>query len=529
MKRILAAGLLAAVVAAPLAHGADDPSGARWWAHVQRLAADDTAGRLPGTPGYEIAARYVESQFRAMGLQPAGVTGYRQPVDFVEMTVAQAKSSARLTSPSGSRQLKTGDEILFSSGGPQPKTYNAPLVFLGYGLHLPEAGYDDFAGVDLKGKIAVVVGGGPADLPGNLKSHAARELRNRTLEERGAVGVISIPLPSAMDIPWDRQIKLASQPGMYLADAALRPVKGDLVSAAFDPARAGVLFDGADQDLVKILAAAEAGQRLKSFALKTRLSGSIATRSRAVTSPNLVARLEGADPTLKAENVVVSAHLDHLGIGEPIAGQRIYRGAMDDASGVASVLEIARTLTEGSRPKRSILFVIVTAEEKGLLGSRYFANRPTVPQNSLVADLNFDMPLPLFPLKTLILYGYPETTLTDTARRIADPMGLKLSSDPQPNRNAFIRTDLYSFVQVGTPGVAFSFGYEPGSPQEKIKADWRTLRYHSPADDLNQPVDKAAAAKLDSFVAAMARDVANQPQRPAWRPESFFRRFAPGK
>lgn len=139
------------------------------------------------------------------------------------------------------------------------------------------------------------------------------------------------------------------------------------------------------------------------------------------------------------------------------------------------------------------------------------------------------MPLPLFPLKNLILIGYPETTLTDTARRIADPIGLKLSSDPQPNRNAFIRTDLYSFVQVGVPGVNYSFGYEPGSLEEKIKADWRTLRYHSPADDLDQPVDKSAAAQLDAFVAAMAREVANQPQRPAWRPESFFRRFAPGK
>ena len=529
MLKLVVGALAIAMAAAPLVHAADDPTGARWWRHIERLAADDTAGRLPGTPGYEIAARYVEAQFRELGLQPAGVTGYRQPVDFVEMTVLAVRSSARLKGPAGERRLAVGDEILFGSGGPQPKAFDAPLVFLGYGLHLPEAGYDDFDGVELKGKIAVVIGGGPSDLPGNLKSHAARELRNRTLVDRGAIGVISIPLPSAMDIPWDRQIKLSSQPGMFLADATLRPVKGVFFSAGFNPARAAALFAGADSTLAQVLAAAEAGQRLRSFALKTAISGSVATRERAVTSPNLIARLEGSDPTLKAENVVVSAHLDHLGIGEPIAGQRMYRGVMDDASGVASVLEIAHSLAEGPRPKRSILFVIVTAEEKGLLGSRYFANRPTVPPKSLVADLNFDMPLPLFPLKSVILIGYPETTLTDTARRIADPLGLKLSPDRQPNRNAFIRTDLYSFVQVGVPGVAFSFGYEPGSPEERTRAEWRTLRYHSPADDLAQPVDKPAAAQLNAFVTAMARDVANDPQRPTWKSDSFFRRFAAGR
>lgn len=525
----LVLALVGALASATPAAAQGDPSGARWWSHVERLAANDTAGRLPGTPGYEKAAQYVTAQFQALGLKPAGVTGYRQPVGFGVLRVQASGSRAVLKGPAGARRVAIGEELLLGSRGPMPKTFDAPLVFLGYGLHLPEAGYDDFAGVDLKGKIAVIVGGGPADLPGNLKSYANNDVRGPTLEARGAVGVVTIPLPSAMDIPWPRLIKLSSQPGMYLADASLRPVKKPFFAGQFNPAHAEALFAGSGHSLAEVLAAAEAGQHLKSFALKTRLSGTVASKTTKITSDNLVARLEGSDPKLKSEYVVVSAHLDHLGVGEPINGQSIYRGAMDDASGVASVLEIARTLAAGPPPKRSVLFVIVTAEEKGLLGSRYFAHHPTVPKGALVADLNFDMPLPLFPLTNVILYGYPETTLTDAARKVAGPLGYKLSPDPQPNRNAFIRTDLYSFVQVGIPGVAFSFGYEPGSPQEKIKADWRTLRYHSPADDLDQPVDKAAAVKLDDFVAKLTTEVANAPERPSWRNDSFFRRFAKGR
>ena len=527
-KTMIAALILASMASGSAAAAAapDDPTGARWWGHVTRLAGDDTQGRLPGSPGYEKAAQYVTAQFQALGLKPAGVTGYRQPVNFGVVSIDAAKSRAVLKGPRGVRKLAIGEELLLNGRGPVRPAFDAPLVFLGYGLHLPEAGYDDFEGVDLKGKIAVIVGGGPADLPGNLKSYANNDVRGPTLEARGAVGVVSIPLPSAMDIPWPRLIKLSSQPGMYLADASLRPVKKPFFAGQFNPAHAEALFAGSGHTLAEVLAAAESGQRLKSFSLKTRLSGNVASRTAKVTSDNLVAKLEGSDPKLKAEYVVVSAHLDHLGVGEPINGQSIYRGAMDDASGVASVLEIARDLAAAPPPKRSVLFVVVTAEEKGLLGSRYFAHHPTVPQGANEADLNFDMPLPLFPLTNVILYGYPETTLTDAARKVAAPLGYKLSPDPQPNRNAFIRTDLYSFVQVGIPGVAFSFGYEPGSAQEKIKADWRTLRYHSPADDLDQPVDKAAAVKLDDFVAKLATEVANAPDRPTWRQDSFFRRFA---
>lgn len=526
LKTLIAASLI--TLATGLSAGADDAAdGARWWAHVERLAADDTQGRLPGTPGFERAALYVEDQFRALGLTPAGVSGYRQPVDFGVQTIANDHSSAVLSGSAGTRTLTVGDEILFSARYPEPAQFDAPLVFVGYGLHLPEAGYDEFAGLDLKGKIAVFIGGGPANLPGNLKAYAHTDPAFHALQAAGAVGVITIPLPSAMDFPWTRSIKLSSQPGMYLDETALRPVHGAFLQASFDPAWAGVLFEGSGHSLAEVIAAADAGQPLTGFPLATRLSGAVAAEVHQIRSPNLVARLEGSDPRLKSEMVVISAHLDHLGIGEPINGQTMYRGAMDDASGVASVLEIARNLVASPvRPKRSILFVIVTAEEKGLLGSRYFAHHPTGADGTIVADLNFDMPLPLFPLKTLVLYGQAESSLADNARKIAEPLGYEVVADPYPNRNAFVRTDLYSFVEVGVPAVAFRFGAPTGTPEEHAIKTWLSERYHSPADDLNQPVDTAAAARLDAFVTAMALDVANQPLPPTWRTESFFRRFA---
>jgi Zn-dependent M28 family amino/carboxypeptidase len=254
------------------------------------------------------------------------------------------------------------------------------------------------------------------------------------------------------------------------------------------------------------------------------LKATVAATQGHVSSPNLIARLPGSDPKLAGQYVVLSAHLDHLGIGEPIAGDRIYNGAMDDASGVASVLDIAHRLHHGPRPKRSILFVIVAGEEKGLLGSTYFARRPTVPRAAIVADLNFDMPLPLWPLKTVIAGGEGESTLGAVARQAAATQGLALTPDPLPNRNSFTRTDQFSFVRAGIPALAFKFGFVLHSPQFQIEHDWRATRYHSPSDDINQPgVMKVEAIRLDNFVAKIATYVANDPVAPAWLPTSAFK------
>jgi Zn-dependent M28 family amino/carboxypeptidase len=228
---------------------------------------------------------------------------------------------------------------------------------------------------------------------------------------------------------------------------------------------------------------------------------------------------------LKEQYVIVSAHLDHLGTGKPVNGDSIYNGAMDDASGVASLIEIAKALSrEKAATPRSILFLAVTGEEKGELGSIFFANHPTV-QGRIVADLNMDMFLPLFPLKWLEVQGLNESTLGDDIRAVAEAAGVKVQADKEPNRNRFIRSDQYSFIKKGVPALAFKFGYIPGRPEEKIFQNWYTERYHGVKDDVNQPVDLEAAAQFNAILKNLLVRVAAAPQPPEWKSDSFFRRF----
>jgi len=243
-----------------------------------------------------------------------------------------------------------------------------------------------------------------------------------------------------------------------------------------------------------------------------------------VNSANVVASYPGSDPKLKDQYVVLSAHMDHLGIGEPVNGDRIYNGAMDDASGDASLIEIARAM-KGSKPKRSILFLSVTAEEKGELGSQYFAAHPTV-SGPIVADINMDMYLPLFPLKYLEVQGLGESTLGDDVRTVAGEAGVQIQADKEPEHNRFIRSDQYSFIKKGVPSLAFKFGWVSGTPEAKTFKAWYAERYHGPSDDLSQPVDLAAAAQFDSILAKLALRVADADRRPEWKADSFFLRFA---
>ena len=342
------------------------------------------------------------------------------------------------------------------------------------------------------------------------------------------MGIVTLTTPKQVEIPWARQKLLGGQPGMYLADAALRDTPDGFLTASVDPAASQRLFEGSSHSFAELSALADASAPVPRFALARGLSVEVAATRAPVSSPNLIAKLEGSDPTLRGQYVAVSAHLDHLGVGAPINGDRIYNGAMDDASGVASVLDIAHQLTTRKAPlRRSVLFVIVTAEEKGLLGSHYLAARPTTPPGSVVADLNFDMPLPLWPLKSVIVQGADESTLGADARAVAAASGLVVAPDPLPDRNSFIRTDQFSFVRQGVPSLAFKFGFAKGAPEFQIEHDWRATRYHAPSDDVQQPgVMKEEAIKLDAYVANLLVRIANEAQRPSWKETSIFRRYA---
>lgn len=522
---------LALILALPLLASAtraqDRP--AKWWNDIAVLADDNMEGRQTGSDGYLRAADHVIARFKQIGLAPAGDDGgYFQQVGFEEQVVDSAASTVSLIGKDRSViPVRPGIDMLISAGsGPRPAAVDAPMIFIGYGLHLPEQGHDDFAGVDLKGKIAVVIAGGPAEIPGPVKA-SNRSDRVKVLAERGAVGLITLTPPKQVEIPWERQKLLSPAPGMYLATPDLRMTPDSFLSATFDPGQSELLFTGSGHSFAELSALADASKPVPAFDLPYRLKATVAAKRRPLTSPNLVARLVGSDPTLKAEHVVLSAHLDHVGVGAPINGDAIYNGAMDDASGVASILDIAERLKAGKKLKRSILVVVVTAEEKGLLGSHYFAQRPTVPAGSIVADLNFDMPLPLWKLKTVLVQGENESTLGAVARGVAKRQKLALTPDPLPDRNSFVRTDQYSFVRAGIPALAFKFGFPKGTPEFDIEHQWRATRYHSPSDDLDQPgILKEEAIKLDDFVAGIATSVANAPKRPTWLPTSVFRKFA---
>ncbi len=548
MARISPKSLIAILVASNvMAQGrpvtpADQAAGQAWWAHVKALADDSTEGRVTGSDGYLRAARYVVSQFDSAGLQPGGVNGYYQPVKFDVTRVLAAKSSMILVVDGRKEPLVLGRDAVLSSRGTQPESIAAPLVFIGYGLHLPEAKYDDFDSPEmprssLRGKIVVFINGGPGNLPGALKSFARTSPLAHALDDAGALGSITIPTPKSMDFPWDRVASNSSQAGMRLAadpkDAAVaarHPALADLhrtmFSATFNPAEAEKLFADTGHSFAELLALADAQKPLPRFSLKKSLTATVASENSSVESPNIVAKLEGSDPVLKDEYVLISAHLDHLGIGAPINGRTVYPGAMDDASGVASVIEIAKAFSQSrQRPKRSLLFVIFTGEEKGLLGSRYFAGRPTVPETGIVADLNMDMFMPIFSLKKLHVQGLMESTLADDARAVGADHNIEIAVDPEPDRNSFIRTDQYSFVQAGVPALAMKFGWTADSPEYKAWRQWLAQRYHSTEDNLSQPVDTAAAAQFDSFLGDLARRVANNPGRPHYVESSFFHRF----
>jgi hypothetical protein len=522
MRRILgitlAAGLFAAAV----------PDGQRWWHYVEALANDQMQGRNTGSPEHLKAALYVAAEFEKSGLKPAGEHGFIQPVKFKARKLVEIGSTLELIRDGKAERLALGEDAIIGVRTDPADSVEAPLVFAGYGLTVPEMKYDDFAGLDLAGKIIVIIAGGPSDIPAPLKSHYQFVTeRARFLKQAGVVGVAAIQNPRTADIPWSRVSLARFQEAMSLADPSLADDAGLKIGVTINPDHAGQWFAGSGHDLKELLALVDAGKPLPRFPLTPALRAKVKVDRRDVESQNVVAVRPGSDPALKSEYVVLSAHLDHVGVGEPIGGDRIYNGAMDDASGVGSLLDIAATLHgANTRTKRSLLFIAVTGEEKGLLGSRYFAAHPTVDGRQLAADLNMDMFLPLYPLHLLTVWGLNESDLGDLARRVSKSLDVEVQDDPEPQRNVFIRSDQYSFIRRGVPSLMMAFGNRKGSKEEEMAKQWLTNRYHAPSDDLNQPVDKQAAGQYNRLMMTLAEAVANHPQRPRWKPGSFFRRFA---
>lgn len=495
----------------------------RWWRDVQILAHDSMRGRQSGSHEHREAAEYVAREFKAAGLAPGAATGFLQAVYLTRRTLAESRSSIALMHNGNAEAVTFGEDAAISIRTTYPRvdTSEAQLVFAGYGLHLPEIGHDDFAGLDLRDKVVVVIARPPRGIAGQVIAHA-RSQAWQVLRRMGAAGMITIGAPAA-DTTFFRLQRNRIVPQFALEQ---QRAGRDFITVAWNPARAERLFAGASQSFSLIRELADSGAALPKFEMPVRIRYRAAVVEAPVVSDNVIGILRGSDPKLKDEYVVLTAHLDHIGVGRPVNGDSIYNGAMDNASGSALLMETARRIREQKiRLRRSVIFLAITAEEHGLLGSRYFALNPTVPTNKLVANLNTDMFMAFVPLTMVMVNGLEESNLAADARRAGKKVGVKVVTDPEPEENRFVRSDQYSFILNGIPALSLKVGFARNSPEHQRVLEFRRTRYHLPADDVNQPVNFRTAEGFTRFYLALVQEVANRPARPVWNPDSYFRRM----
>lgn len=501
-------------------------------ADMRFLADDLLEGRGSGSRGHRLAAQFMASEFESMGLAPAGDSGtYFQDVPLQSVKVDESGSSFQWERSGQSEALKfREDYILYGNPGRDDSLIKAPVVFVGYGITAPEQNYDDYRHVDVKGKIVAMVFGAP-DFQSAVKAHySAAWLKRRNAAAHGAAGILVFYDPRLQSLyAFEQQVRDLAIPRLNWLDAAGRPdhyypeVKA---SGAVSLAAVKRLLAGSGHTPEEIYAGAKAG-KLSSFPLPGTAEIHTASRRTLVHSPNVVARLEGSDPALKAQHVVYTAHLDHLGISTAVNGDSLYNGALDNASGSAEVLEIARAFSRMPvKPRRSVLFLAVTGEEAGLLGSDYFASNPTVARNSIVADINIDEDVMLWPLHDVIAFGAEHSTLEKVVQRAAQRLQLGAAADPMPEQVAFIRSDQYSFVRQGVPSLALAAGFKSDDPNIKpaeIFEKWITTVYHQPQDDMQQPgLDFEAAAQFARVGFLCGLYTAQDTERPQWNPGDFF-------
>jgi Zn-dependent M28 family amino/carboxypeptidase len=501
--------------------------------HMSVLADDRLEGRGLGSAGYDGALGHVETTLKSYGLQPAGQQGgFHQRVPLRNSIVTEGTSSMTVRSGAKTKTLVYGKDYMLGADllRSEVSIADAAVVFVGYGVSAPTLGYDDYAaGADVKGKVVAYLSGAPAMLPSNERAYySSGAVKEAEAVKRGAIGTIGFTSPDDPRFRWDVSVATGKQGGFAWMDAQGNPSRGDASlrgSASLNHSGVEALFAGAPQAPAAVFAAA-AKSTPQAFDLATRVSLVTHSTHRDVESANLVARLEGSDPVLKDEHVVYIAHVDHFGRGVATNGDDIYNGAHDNASGVAVVLEVAHAYsTLKTRPRRSVLFLFVTAEERGLLGSDYFARNPTVSRSGIVADLALDMPFLYHPLLDIVPYGAQHSTLAAPVTRAAQHLGIAIAADPIPEQVLFIRSDHFSFVRQGVPSLFIKSGFQTGDPARdggKINAAYRRDVYHKPNDDMSQAFDFDAGAQHARLNFLTGWLVAQETARPAWNAGDFF-------
>ena len=521
----LFAGVLAVAQQHPRDGEIHDADTLAWWHTTEALSNDGMEGRDTGSAAYQRAAEYVAARFKAAGLKPAGENGtYFQAVPMHEVAVEPAGTSFVVERASGNLKLEFLQEITVAASEELLREGTGGLTFRGY------CGKDAMG--DVAGKIVVCFGTQRAGLP-----NGGERVANARVG--GALGLINVDDPYFTIEPprwpyaYSRSVALRTKDESAKAEAMLPGMR--ISAEAF-----AKLLVGSGQDAAAILKLGGGKKALPNFEIPGKLQVTLKLKSRDLSSPNVLAVLPGSDPKLRDEYVVVGAHLDGYGFGTPVHGDNLYNGALDDAAYVALLIQMADDLHGGAvshgggtgdvvdkgvtlaAPKRSILFCAFTGEEKGLLGSSWFVQHPTVPVAELAADVNLDQLRPLFPLKILTAEAVNDTTLGEMARGVGKGMGIEIREDREPERSLLQRADQYPFLRIHVPAISFIFGYDPGTDAERRYREWYEVRYHRPQDDVTQPMDFVAAAKFDVFFYRLVETVANAPVRPSILSESQF-------
>ena len=528
MRRSMPFLLTACALAAPV--HAQTFSADRIRADVAFLADDLLEGRDAGTRGYDLAARWVAAEFEALGLKPGTASGWYQRVPFV---LAKDIPGSPSTITINGRKLISGQDVIVA---PSPLytnlTESAEAVFVGYGLEDSRYNLDDYRGLDVRGKVVVALYGSPGDVPSEIAA-TLNDRKSDIAVAKGAIGMVTIATPAILGrYPWAKIQESTSKPRLRWIQADGNPhIENSRLrlGGLINPAAATELFKGTQtswEELAKQIG--DKAARPRGFALPGKIGFERKSQLDRMSSPNVIGVLPGSDPALSKEVVMLTAHLDHDGIVEPKNGDRVMNGAMDNAAGIATMLEAARAFVEsGKRPKRSVMFVALTAEEDGLLGSEYLAEYPTLAGHRTVANVNLDMPILTYDFQDVIAFGAEHSTVGKSVANAISAIGVKSSPDPIPEEGLFTRSDHYSFVKKGVPSVMLSTGY--AGPGKAAAENFLAKHYHAVSDDLRQPFNWNAAAKFARVNYLIARELADAPEAPRWYAGDFFgEKFAKG-
>jgi hypothetical protein len=510
----------------------------RIYTHLAYLADDVLEGRLTGEPGFDMAAKYVSERFAEIGLEPGGDEGWYQQVPFQSYRVDTESVSMIVHRDSGDSELRYRDD--YTMGADMVRSENSvrgELVYIGRAVHAPDYGYSDYGDIDVAGKILVGYSGGPDIIPGDERSfYSSSRTKYEEMIARGAVGYIGLrSRQSQANSPWERSKKAAGKKAsMTWIDLSGAPdgyypeLRG---KASLSPAAATALLGGTPISFEETLDAIEAST-VASVPLGIEVTLARKSTHKQFSSPNVIGVIRGTDPELADEYIVYTAHLDHVGVGVEVDGDDIYNGMYDNAMGTAIMIETARALA-AKPPRRSIMFIALVGEERGLLGSDYFAHYPTVPVDSIVANVNIDMPLFLYPLADIVAFGAEHSSLGAVADAAATAEGFVLTPDPIPEEGLFRRSDQYSFVRKGIPAIYLDPGFTSSDPDidsEALRTDHRHSHYHRPSDDLSRPIDWDSAVRFTRANARIGSAIANDDARPTWNEGDFFGdKFAGGQ